>query len=473
MLKQSVTATPMASSIRPRGLSRRDHVLNLLPPLTVLNKEDATLHDRLFSDDPPAKNYPKNFPSKVLRHLGEWTFYSAPTKGELALLDKNMYDLENDMENPNKNDANEKNTEHEKHTPGTQSQYAGDDKKTLETRKGMTLKTKRRKQKQQTKQGEKIFKEEVNDVVEHQKAGLPPETTQGKSSKANSLGKTKQVGGKKGNNIEGSKSTEKKVQRPSYVTCASKKLKKNAQVKSLKSQPSLANVEITLKKSRGKVLGGAESGDEISTEPLTVEGHNMSVPGSDRKYGHTKEPTRDIERAGAHKESVKLKLTKRKDSKVKRRNRSFISDKETADLDTNDDKTVVPEKALLANPKRSVIKIPLQEIDCLEEIDDNNRTMTPEPEVELDIKSENIDSTSELQTKVHSPSEEQSENVMKSRASPENLCGSLDMDVLRDKRVKFGPSSEKEAENDNKSAKSQNGRKKERKRSGKNRVRSG
>lgn len=62
---------------------------------------------------------------------------------------------------------------------------------------------------------------------------------------------------------------------------------------------------------------------------------------------------------------------------------------------------------------------------------------------------------------------------MKSRASPENLCGSLDMDVLRDKRVKFGPSSEKEAENDNKSAKSQNGRKKERKRSGKNRVRSG
>lgn len=471
MLKQSVTATPMASSIRPRGLSRRDHVLNLLPPLTVLNKEDATLHDRLFSDDPPEKNYPKNFPSKVLRHLGEWTFYSAPTKGELALLDKNMYDLENDMENPNKNDANEKNTEHEKHTPGTQSQYAGDGTKTLETRKGMTLKTKRRKQKQQTKKEEKFFKEEANKVVEHQKAGLPPQTTQGKSSKENSLEKTKQVGGKK--NVEATESTEKKGQRPSYVTCASKKLKKNAQVKSLKSQPSLAKVEITLKKSRGKVLGGAESGDELSTQPLTVEGHNMSVPGSDRKYGHTKERTHDIERAGAHKESVKLNLTKRKDRKVKRRNRSFISDKETADLDTNDDKTVVPEKALLANPKRSVIKIPLQEIDCLEEIDDSNRTMTPEPEVELDIKSENIDSASELQTKVHSPSEEQRENVMKSRASPENLCGSLDMDVLRDKRVKFGPSSEKEAENDNKSAKSQNGRKKERKRSGKNRVRSG
>ena len=453
----------MAISIRPRGLSRRDHVLNLLPPLTVLNKEDATLHDRLFSDDPPAKNYPKNFPSKVLRHLGEWTFYSAPTKGELALLDKNMYDLENDTENPNKNDTNEKNTEHEKHTPGTQSQYAGDGTKTLETRKGMTLKTKRRKQKQQTKEEEKFFKVEANTVVEHQKAGLPPQTTQGKSSKENSLEKTKQVGGKK--NVEATESAEKKGQRPSYVTCASKKLKKNAQVKSLKSQPSLAKVEITLKKSRGKVLGGAEYGDELSTQPLTVEGHNMSVPGSDRKYGHTKERTHDIERAGAHKETVKLNSTKRKDSEVKRR-------KDTADLDTND-KTVVPEKALLTNPKRSVIKIPLQEIDCLEETDNNNRAMTPEPEAELDIKSENIDSASELQTKDDSPSEEQNENAVKSKASPENLCGSLDMDELRDKRVTFSPSSEKEAENDNKRAKSQNGRKKERKRSGKNRVRSG
>ena len=162
----------MASSIRQRGLSRRDHVLNLLPPLTVVSKEDATLHDRLFSDDPPAKNYPKSFPSKVLRHLGEWTFYSAPTKGELALLDKNMYDLGNDTENPARNDADEKKTEHEKHTPGAQSQYAVNDEKTLETRKGKTLKTKREKQTQQTKEEEKIFKEEANEELEHQKARL-------------------------------------------------------------------------------------------------------------------------------------------------------------------------------------------------------------------------------------------------------------------------------------------------------------
>lgn len=454
-------AIPVAASIRPRGLSRRDHVLNLLPPLTVVNKEDATLHDRLFSDDPPAKNYPKSFPSKVLRHLGEWTFYSAPTKGELALLDKNMYDLENETENPNKNDAEEKKTEHEKHTPGAQPQCAGDDKKRLETRKGITLKMNREKRQQQTKGDEKNLQEEANEVAERQKAGFPPEATQRKSNKSNSLEKTKQDEGKKGKNVEATKSTTKKDKRPSYVTCAPKKLKKNAQVKSIKSQPPLAKVEITLKKSRGKVLGGAESGDEISTEPLTVEGHNMSVPVCDRKhaqsYRHTKERIHDIERAGAHKETVNLNPIERKESKVKRKNRSLICDTDTQ----------------LKNQKRSVIKIPLQESDSSEEVDNDNIVLTPTPNAELAIKSENVDSASESQTKVDSPAEEQCENAVKSKTSPENLCGNLEKDVLRDKRVTFGPSCEKEPENEKKRAKSQNGSKKERKQSGKTRVKSG
>ena len=311
--------TSMANSIRPRCLSRRDHVLNLLPPLTVANKEEATLHARLFSDDPPAKNYPKSFPSKVLRHLGEWTFYSAPTKGELALLDKNMYDLENETENPTKNDADEKKTEHEKNTSGAQPQRAEDDKKRLETRKGMNQKTYRDKQKQQTKDEEKISKA-VHEVADQEKAGFLPETTQRKSNSE----KTKHTEDKKENNVEVTKNTKMKPKRMSYVTCPPKKLKKNAQMKSIKSQPPLAKVEITLKKSRGKVLGRAESGDEISAEPLTVEGHNMSVPSSDRKHGHIKERTYDIERAGAHKETAKLNETERKDSEVKRRNRSVI-----------------------------------------------------------------------------------------------------------------------------------------------------
>ena len=458
----------MATSIRPRGLSRRDHVLNLLPPLTVVNKEDATLHDRLFSDDPPAKNHPKSFPSKVLRHLGEWTFYSVPTKGELALLDKNMYDLETETENPNKTEAEEKKTEHEKHTPGAQSQCAGDDKKRLETRKGMTLK---KKQNQQTKDEGKNFKAEANEVVEQQNAGFSPETTQGECSEANSIEKTKQVGGKNCNNVE---ATKIKAKRLSYVTYAPKKLTKNAQVKSVKSHvpPALAKVEITLKKSRGKVLGGAESGDEITTEPLTVEGsvegHNMSVPGSHRKPGHTKERTHDIERAGTHKEAVKINTIELKDSEEERRNSFITCDSDTADVNANDGKTVLPEKAQLRNPKRSVIKIPLQEIDSSEEADNNNRVITPKTQAELAIKPENVDSES-----ADSPAKEQCENAVKSTASPENLCGNLDNDVLCDKRVTFDPNSEKERENEKKRAESQTGSKNERKRGGKNRVKSG
>ena len=458
----------MATSIRPRGLSRRDHVLNLLPPLTVVNKEDATLHDRLFSDDPPAKTYPKSFPSKVLRHLGEWTFYSVPTKGELALLNKNMYDLQNETENPNKTEAEEKKTDHEKHTPGAQSQCARDDKKRLETRKGMTLK---KKQNQQTKDEGKNFKADANEVVEQQNAVFSPETTQGECGEANSIEKTKQVGRNKGNNIEATTSTKKKAKRSSYVTCAPKKLTKNAQVKSTKSYepPALAKVEITLKKSRGKVLGGAESGDEITTEPLTVEGYNMSVPGSHRKPGHTKERTHDIERAGTHKEAVKINTIELKDFEVKRGNRSFITcDSDTADVNGNDGKTVLLEKAQFRNPKRSVIKIPLQEIDSSEEADNNNRVITTALQAELAIKPENVDSES-----ADSPAKEQCENAVKSTASPENLCGNLDNDVLCDKRVTFDPNSEKERENEKKRAKSQTGSKNERKRGGKNRVKSG
>ena len=85
-------ALPTAFS-RSRAPSRRDHVLNLLPPLSVLTKDEAAMHHRLFADNPPPKNYPDSLPNKVLRHLGPWTFYSAPTKGELAILDRSMYNL--------------------------------------------------------------------------------------------------------------------------------------------------------------------------------------------------------------------------------------------------------------------------------------------------------------------------------------------------------------------------------------------
>ena len=60
------------------------------------------------------------------------------------------------------------------------------------------------------------------------------------------------------------------------------------------------------------------------------------------------------------------------------------------------------------------------------------------------------------------------------RRLPQRILGViLDMDVLCDRRVTFGPNSEKEPEKNNKRARSQNGPKNERKQSGKNSARSG
>lgn len=492
---------PMTTSIKSRGLSRRDHVLNLLPPLTVVNKEDATMHDRLFSDNPPPKTYPENFPSKVLRHLGAWTFYSAPTKGELALLDKNMYDLENEEEIPEKTDAEgkkysshtenlkEHGTLYHKHTPRIQSHCASDDKKRLEPRKGKTLKMNKEKQIQQVNEEEKVLpqKEGMIEDTEQQKPSLTPESTQRGSSVPNLIEKAKQQeSGNKSKNVE---TTKKVTKRHSHVTRTAKKLQKNTQVKGRPQAP-LAKVEITLKKSRGKVLGGAETGTEISAVPLTVEGHNMSVPGHDRHNG-----THDVERAGDHKETIKLNTTERKDSRVSKRNRSSSCDTCSADFDKNyNEKTTASDETQV---KRSVIKIPLQENDSSEEADNNSaitpgcptenpRAITPgAPTEDLGAITPNTDDT-KSQNKVDSlespcaslrsnPIQEQCENAMKPEVSrsSENLCSNLEDNILRDKRVTFDASFEKEPVNETKRARSQNGHKKERKRSGKNRVKSG
>ena len=41
------------------------------------------MHERLFADDPPLNTRSGSFPRKILRHAEPFTFYSAPTKGEL------------------------------------------------------------------------------------------------------------------------------------------------------------------------------------------------------------------------------------------------------------------------------------------------------------------------------------------------------------------------------------------------------
>lgn len=318
-------ALPKPISIGSRNLSRRDHVLNLLPPLTVVSKEDSTMHDRLFAENPPPKTYSKNFPSKVLRHLGAWTFYSAPTKGELALLDKNMYDLDNETEETDAVEKkkhisyNEYKTEH-----GTQSNYAGVGKKRLETTKEKNAKAN---QIQVKKEEEKTSQKEMKEKMKQEKSSLTS-----KSSDSNSLQKLKQkASDERNDNVT---ATKKTIKRRSNLKRPCNKQQKNAQVNNRTKKPHglVSDVEMTLKKSRGKVLGGAETSTEIVTEELTVEGHNMSVPGPERVHGKScknfREATQeadDVIKVGDNRKSIKLNENERKDVKLRKASRSSNS----------------------------------------------------------------------------------------------------------------------------------------------------
>ena len=372
------TTTP----IRSRAVSRRDHVLNLLPPLTVVNREEATAHDRLFSDDPPPRKYAANFPSKVLRHLGAWTFYSAPTKGELALLDKSMYDLDKNKEKLDRTDGEEKigNKNTEKH-----SHYTNDIKSGPEVRGGETLKERREKTmkdaKEKQKQKSKIKEEKISSVS--------TQSTKKISSVQNSTEKTVQAtAANKVNKVEDDKSTIKKKSRKIPVH---RKQQTTANSNGKLFESHVKN-EINLKKLRGKVLGGADTGTEANVDTLSVEGHHMSVPVHNDQQ--VKEGTGNIEKAGNLEGSIKQKRTERKQSKFKKRisslNRSSqISESENVDSEEKQQKKV----------KRSVIKIPLQENDSSEEGENNNRTITPlTDDVKLNNKADSLpDSEEQLQ----------------------------------------------------------------------------
>lgn len=197
--------------IRSRAVSRRDHVLNLLPPLTVVNREEATAHDRLFSDDPPPRKYAANFPSKVLRHLGAWTFYSAPTKGELALLDKSMYDLDKNKEKLDRTDGEEKigNKNTEKH-----SHYTNDIKSGPEVRGSETLVERREKVMKQTMKDAKEKQKQKSKIKEEKNSSVSTQSTKKISSVPNSTEKTVQAAAaNRVNKVEDDKSTIKKKSR--------------------------------------------------------------------------------------------------------------------------------------------------------------------------------------------------------------------------------------------------------------------
>ena len=354
------TTTP----IRSRAVSRRDHVLNLLPPLTVVNREEATAHDRLFSDDPPPRKYAANFPSKVLRHLGAWTFYSAPTKGELALLDKSMYDLDKNKEKLDRTDGEEKignkNTEKRSH-------YTNDIKSGPEVRGGETLKERREKVMKQTMKDAKEKQKQKSKIKEEKNSSVSTQSTKKISSVPNSTEKTVQATkANKVNKVEDDKSTIKKKSRKIPVH-RKQQTTANSNGKLLESH---VKNEINLKKLRGKVLGGADTGTDANVDTLSVEGHHMSVPVHNDQQ--VKEGTGNIEKAGNPEGSIKQKRTEGKQSKFKKRISSLNRSSEIRKSENVDSEEKQQKKV-----KRSVIKIPLQENDSSEEGENNNRTITP------------------------------------------------------------------------------------------------
>ena len=376
------TTTP----IRSRAVSRRDHVLNLLPPLTVVNREEATAHDRLFSDDPPPRKYAANFPSKVLRHLGAWTFYSAPTKGELALLDKSMYDLDKNKEKLDRTDGEEKigNKNTEKY-----SHYNNDIKSGPEVRGGETLKKRREKVTKQTMKDAKEKQKQKSKIKEEKNSSVSTQLTKKISSVPNSTEKTVQAtAANKVNKVEDDKSTIKKKSRKIPVH-RKQQTTANSNGKLLESH---VKNEINLKKLRGKVLGGADTGTEANVDALSVEGHHMSVPVHNDQQ--VKEGTGNIEKAGNLEGFIKQKRTERKQSKFKKRISSLNRSSEIRKSENVDSEEKQQEKV-----KRSVIKIPLQENDSSEEGENNNRTITPlTDDVKLNNKADSLpDSEEQLQ----------------------------------------------------------------------------
>ena len=379
-------ALSTTTSIRSRAVSRRDHVLNLLPPLTVVNREEATAHDRLFSDDPPPRKYAANFPSKVLRHLGAWTFYSAPTKGELALLDKSMYDLDKSKEKLDRTDGEEKigNKNTEKH-----SHYTNDIKSGPEVRGGETLKERKVKVMKQTMKDAKEKQKQKSKIKEEKNSSVSIQSTKKISNVPNSTEKTVQATkANKVNKVEDDKSTIKKKSRKIPVH-RKQQTTANSNGKLLESH---VKNEINLKKLRGKVLGGADTGTEANVDTLSVEGHHMSVPVHNDQQ--VKEGTGNIEKAGNLGGSMKQKRTEGKQSKFKKRINSLNRSSEIRKSENVDSEEKQQKKV-----KRSVIKIPLQENDSSEEGENNNRTITPlTDDVKLNNKADSLpDSEEQLQ----------------------------------------------------------------------------
>lgn len=444
--------------MRSRNLSRRDHVLNLLPPLTVANKEETSMFDRLFAEKPPSKNYPEIFPNKVLRHLGSWTFYSTPTKGELALLDKNMHHLDKDDE---KTEIDSK-----KHTlhnagetePRLRSHDFNNDKKKLKNSKTKAAEADQKTQVQPKQQEEKLLQKETILKIQQEKISLTSKSTNIKSTDTNFAQNIRQtLRERMNNNVE---IKRKIIKRRSSFNHSMKNLK----ISNTVNTRSQSVVGIKLRKSRGKVLGGADTGADIATEELqlTIEGHNVPVPDLGGVHGkfftNCKEATQNVGNVLEDKEareSVKLTNNKRQDKIVRKMSRNSNCSP-PCDIHRGNDVdggTTKPQKTRIRKVTQAVIKIPLQENEGPEE----NDKATPKRVKDLDWKSNEDNLQFEGSVQGHNYQGKSMENVR---------CGLEEKDTTPEKRA----SCEKGQIHKKKRQKSQKGRKIERKRSGKSRL---
>lgn len=340
------------------------------------------MHERLFADNPPQKNYPENFPSKVLRHLSAWTFYSAPTKGELALLDRNMYELGNETKKTSKTDAVTKNNSNQKTEKRTNC-----DQRKLESNKGRSVNAD--KAMKQIQASRKEFKKEDKELakIKEEKSILTSNFERKKCNKSSPSKNARQpFSTSKSNRVK--EDVNKVIKRRSSLKGdTASKQQKDTRVKSKPQTPIAKPEMITLKKTRGKVLGVAETGVQISNEDLIINGHNVQVPSPDKinKKLITRESSRHVQRADRnHKQSVKSNITEGEDCKL-RHNSNY--DLYTAPksaykhagigvkyCDQKNKKTVNPlETEVKLRKEHSVIKIPQQENEIPE---DNKHTKT-------------------------------------------------------------------------------------------------
>ena len=301
-----------------------------------------------------------------------------PTKGELALLDKSMYDLDKSKEKLDRTDGEEKigNKNTEKH-----SHYTNDIKSGPEVRGGETLKERKVKVMKQTMKDAKEKQKQKSKIKEEKNSSVSMQSTKKISNVPNSKEKTVQAtAANKVNRVEDDKSTIKKKSRKIPVH-RKQQTTANSNGKLLESH---VKNEINLKKLRGKVLGGADTGTEANVDTLSVEGHHMSVPVHNDQQ--VKEGTGNIKKAGNLEGSIKQKRTEGKQSKFKKRISSLNRSSEIRKSE-NVDSEVKQQKKV----KRSVIKIPLQENDSSEEGENNNRTITPlTDDVKLNNKADSL-----------------------------------------------------------------------------------